>query len=304
MVFDIAFSGNPLDRAESRRNDEAWLARQAKAPTARFLAFVNLKPVMETAPGLAPAWFSPERVDAALASGAAPVFLGLDGAAARFAVALEADHAAGLLDGGRKAIDVRTVAMAGMGGHLGILAQARALLAWHARHGFCAVCGKPSGPIKGGAARRCRDAVCGAEHFPRTDPVAIMLVTTGDSCLLGRNGHFPPGFFSALAGFIEPGETIEEAVAREVAEEAGVKVGAVRYVASQPWPFPSSLMIGCTAVAMSEAIAIDPHEIAEARWFSRAEVKAALGGDRDAPFTPPPPLAIAHHLLRYWLNGG
>ncbi len=175
---------------------------------------------------------------------------------------------------------------------------ARSLVDWHARHRFCAVCGSPTELFRGGWGRRC--ASCGAEHFPRVDPVVIMLAEYEGRVLLGRQPGFPPGFFSALAGFVEPGESLEEAVARELFEEAGIAVSDVSYVASQPWPFPSSLMIGCRAVARDAALTIDTTELEAAMWVDRAEVRAALAGDMGASFMAPPPLAIARYLLEDW----
>jgi NAD+ diphosphatase len=177
------------------------------------------------------------------------------------------------------------------------------VLDWHARHRFCARCGQPTRPAKGGWQRDCSADACKAQHFPRVDPVAIMLVECDGKLLLGRQARFPERSYSALAGFIEPGETIEEAVAREVFEEAGVKVRDVAYVASQPWPFPSQLMIGCIARADSLALNIDLAEIEDARWFTRAEVAEAMARGKDSSsFVPPPSQAVAHHLLAWWLE--
>jgi len=157
-------------------------------------------------------------------------------------------------------------------------------------------------PAKGGWQRNCMNENCRAEHFPRVDPVAIMLVEHDGKLLLGRQSRFPPRSFSALAGFVEPGESIEEAVAREVMEEAGVKVRDVSYIYSQPWPFPSQLMIGCHAMADSAALLIDKTEIEDARWFTRAEVAEAIELGQGSPgFTPPPAQAIAHQMLKWWL---
>jgi NAD+ diphosphatase len=186
-------------------------------------------------------------------------------------------------------------------GEGGILAQARSLVDWHVRHRFCSTCGARTKSGEGGYQRACPD--CSAQHFPRTDPVVIMLVARGDACLLGRQAAWPPRMFSALAGFVEPGETLEEAVRREVLEEAGIEVAGVRYHSSQPWPFPASLMIGCIAEAASEAIRIDPGELSEARWFSRDEIKQALAQPGTGDLFVPPPMAIAHHLIRAFAEG-
>jgi len=199
-----------------------------------------------------------------------------------------------------KAIDYRSVNVQGLldPETLGTLAQGAALLAWHASHSFCSKCGSPSDMRAGGYRRLCPN--CKTEHFPRTDPVAIMLAVTRERCLLGRSPHFLPGMYSALAGFIEPGETIEAAVRRETFEEAGIRVGRVAYHASQPWPFPYSLMIGCFGEALNEDISFDGAELEACRWFSRAEVRAILAGDKSSGIFVPPKAAIAHHLIRAW----
>jgi NAD+ diphosphatase len=178
-----------------------------------------------------------------------------------------------------------------------VAAHARSITDWHARHQFCAACGSKTVYTAGGSHRRCID--CSTEHFPRTDPVAIAVVGRGDRCLLGRGPGWPATMYSALAGFVEPGETLEEAVRREVQEESGIIVGAVRYVKSQPWPFPSSLMIGCVADAESEEVTIDHAELEDVRWFSLDEVLRALAGE-DGDLFIPPPFAVAHHLVRAW----
>ncbi|MDP8912305.1 MAG: NAD(+) diphosphatase, partial [Pseudomonadota bacterium] len=172
------------------------------------------------------------------------------------------------------------------------------LIEWHNRHRFCSKCGTATALFRAGWGRRC--AACEAEHYPRVDPVVIMLAEHEGRVLLGRQPQYPPGRYSALAGFVEPGESIEEAVAREFQEEAGIRVRGVRYVASQPWPFPGSLMIACMAQAQSDALTIDRTELEDAHWFDRSAVEAALGGDPDAPFQAPPRFAIAHTLLAHW----
>ena len=181
-----------------------------------------------------------------------------------------------------------------------LFAAALSLARWHSRHRFCANCGHSSAIIRGGWSRRC--PTCGAEHYPRVDPVVIMLAEYDDKLLLGRQPQYPPGRYSALAGFVEVGETIEAAVARELHEEAGIEVLNIRYVASQPWPFPSSLMFGCHAEAKSDRLTIDTAELDDARWFTRKEVEAALSEAVDAPFKPPPKTAIARTLLDRWLT--
>ncbi len=201
-------------------------------------------------------------------------------------------------------IDLRSIALQGLVAPeaAAMLGQAKAIVDWHVRHKFCAQCGAPSRMAAAGWRREC-DA-CKAQHFPRTDPVVIMLVHRGEHCLLGRQARFPKGMYSALAGFLELGESIEEAVRREVREEAGVDTGAVRYVASQPWPFPSSLMIGCLAEANSSEIQIDHQELEDARWFDRGEIRSMYEKSHPQGLTAPNRMAIAHHLLRFWLGAG
>jgi len=198
-------------------------------------------------------------------------------------------------------MDLRAVAAQLSGEENGIVAQARALVDWHATHPFCARCGAPTEPVQGGALRRC--GKCAAEHFPRVNPVVIMLVVRGEQCLLGRQAAWPRGMYSTLAGFVETGETIEEAVRREVREESGIEVGEVAYHSSQPWPFPSSLMIGCIAEALSEDVTIDPHEIDDARWFPRETVLRACRGETDASeLFLPPVMAIGRRLCDVWVG--
>ena len=180
-----------------------------------------------------------------------------------------------------------------------LFAAALSLAWWHSRHLFCANCGASTEIERGGWSRRCTE--CSAQHFPRVDPVVIMLAEHDGRLLLGRQPQYPPGRYSALAGFLEPGESIEAAVARELHEEAGIRVTDVAYVASQPWPFPSSLMIGCHARAVGDELTIDRTELDDARWFTREEIAAALKGDPDAAFQPPPRFAIARTLLDHWL---
>ncbi len=179
-----------------------------------------------------------------------------------------------------------------------LAATARALIGWHATHGFCAVCGTPSNVSHAGWQRTCPD--CGSHHFPRTDPVVIMLITHGSSVLMGRSPGWPEGMYSLLAGFVEPGETIEGAVRREVMEEAGVPVGPVSYLASQPWPFPASLMIGCAGEALSRDLTIDPIEIEDAIWVTRDEMMRVFAGEHPI-LKPARTGAIAHFLLKNWL---
>lgn len=297
----IAFSGNRLDRASERRSDLAWVAAMRAAPGTRLCPLWNLKPFVrnaETVP--AAGFFAPEQCEA-FPHDAACVLLGLDAGRAIFALdvsVLGDPETVGPFAGAGKFIDMRTAAALLPAEETAVLGQAKALLDWHARHGFCPRCGAPTKVMDAGYRRLCER--CGAEHFPRTDPVVIMLATRGEDCLVGRGRHFAPGMYSALAGFIEPGETIEEAVRREVFEESGVRIGRVSYHASQPWPFPSSLMIGCFAEALTRDIHVDGVELVDARWLGRSDARALLAGKSTLEMRVPARIAIAHHLLRAW----
>jgi NAD+ diphosphatase len=237
-------------------------------------------------------------------AGAMLIFLGVGDGCARFAIDATGVEAAPDID--TELIDVRALAPTIAPGEAAVLAEARSLLDWHGRHRFCAQCGSPSRVASAGWVRRCPE--CRASHFPRTDPVVIMLVVRGERALLGRNRRRPGARFSCLAGFVEPGETLEAAVRREVREESGIHAGSVQYLASQPWPFPSSLMIGFLAEGLTEEITIDPEELAEARWFHRKEIlemvaRAATGPDDPSRVSLPAPIAIAHHMCRRWSSG-
>lgn len=297
-----AFSGNPLDRASHHRFDDAWLAAALDDPASRFLAFAKLDVLLKK-DGSGLAWARRGLVDK-IGADARPVLLGLRDGVAHWAVDASsvADPATTLgLAAVAEFTDVRAAAGQLAPEETGIVAQARALVDWHATHPFCARCGAATTMAQGGAMRRCDK--CRAEHFPRVNPVVIMLVVRGDRALLGRQAAWPRGMYSTLAGFIEAGETIEEAVRREVLEEAGIHVGAVEYHSSQPWPFPSSLMIGCIAEATSEDVTVDRNELDDARWFDRATVLAACRGESDAAgLWLPPPMAIGRTLCDAWVG--
>lgn len=297
MAATIAFAGSRLDRADHIRASPERLAALMDW-RARLLRLDGLDPVISPEGGLE--WGTLADADPA----SELVFLGLDEERGCFAEVRTS------LGGSVAPANPRVwQAMATLAGdELATYGGARSLVDWHARHRFCARCGSPTVLAKGGWQRTCTSEACRAEHFPRVDPVTIMLVEHDGNLLLGRQPRFPAGNYSALAGFVEPGESIEEAVAREVLEEAGVRVRDVRYVASQPWPFPSSLMIGCHAHADDPTVVIDITELEDARWFSRAEVEDAIAaserGERGEAFGAPPRTAVANHLLRWWIALG
>ncbi len=288
LFADLAFCGDPLDRADHLRRDDQAIAALRMLPTARFLVLDDLKPIL-SADGNTLNWTSRSNTPDGLL-----LFLGLgaDGAP-HFAV----DDTSGATPAnGARTVDPRRAAALLTPADSAILAQARSLLDWHRRHGHCANCGAPTIIAKAGYSRLCN--ACATEHFPRVDPVVIMLAEHDERVLVGRGVHFPGNFFSALAGFVEPGESLEQAVGRELSEEAGIAVHNVRIIASQPWPFPSSLMIGAHADAVSDTLTLDESEIVEARWVSRQEVRAALAGKAD--WNAPQSIAIANRLLHRW----
>lgn len=286
MSFPVpGFTGSTLDRADHLRLDPAKISELAASHSARLLTLNKLDPVLDPQGRLQWNALRPSAPDPL-------IFLGLDNGVPHFAPVIEVDPAA------------PAWAIFGILGQMApedaaVWGAARSLIVWHNRHGFCANCGGATVPFRAGWGRRC-DA-CSAEHYPRVDPVVIMLAEHDGKVLLARQPQYPPGRYSALAGFIEPGESLEEAVKREFVEEARLAVSNVRYVASQPWPFPGSLMIACTAEASTHEIVLDETELEDSMWVTREEVAASLAGDANAPFLSPPPFAIANTLLESWL---
>ena len=284
MPPDPFFAGEGLDRADHLRADPAAIAELCRHGGARQLVWENGAPAVD----------EHGRLRWETVAGEPPLLLGLNDQHPRFSAIPDGDVPAtayahfqllSLLDPTEAPI----------------FAAALSLANWHRRHRYCPGCGQSTEPNRGGWSRMC--GACGSESYPRVDPVVIMLAEHDGRLLLGRQPQYVPGRYSALAGFVEPGESIEAAVARELKEEAGITVRNVRYVTSQPWPFPSSLMIGACGDAVDDSLHIDQNELEDARWFSRDEVVAALAGEPAAPFQPPPPTAIARTLLEHWVDG-
>lgn len=298
------YSGVGLDRADRLRRDEAWLATQLHAASTRFVPVWRSRNLVTEQRSVRAAWVHGRDAAAIVARTRETVFLGRSATAAYFAIDLsdlEAPETEPTLAAHGTFQDLRAVGPVIEHSEGAILAYARGLLHWHGRHRYCGVCGGPTQSVQGGHVRRCQNAPCRTDHFPRTDPAVIMLVHDGTHCLLGRQATWPPGMHSTLAGFVEPGESLEEAVAREVAEEVGVAVRDVVYHSSQPWPFPSSIMLGFFARAERATLRIDPNELAAAGWFSREALRAS---PEDETFRLPRPDSIARRLIEDWLAQG
>ncbi len=297
---DLGFATASLDRAGWRRDDDRWQSMAQDDPLARFILICNDTPVLQFEGGKLDALFTLAR-SRNVAPARQVLFLGLEREAPVFGIHLDPqlfDDLKARTD--LKLIDMRSIVMQDLfsAGTANAIGTAKAMFMWHKRHSFCSHCGQPSKAVSAGWKRHCE--ACKSEHFPRTDPVVIMLAVDGDKCLMGRSPHFPEGRYSCLAGFMEPGETIEQATRREIFEETGIRTGRVRYLTAQPWPFPSSLMIGCFAEATSTEITIDAAELADARWFSRDEIRLILRGEHPKGITAPPEMAIAHHIMRLY----
>jgi NAD+ diphosphatase len=300
----LGYTASQINRASEKRNDEAFLRALMADESAGIYAVAGEMVVLKAGEEIHDPMFRPDEV-AALGPQTETVFLGHIDGAGRFGVGLDPSVVEPLKAKNQYFItDLRSIAMQGLVAqeHLPPLAEAKAMLHWHARHRFCSNCGAPSNLTEAGWRRDC--PACKATHFPRTDPVVIMLAIDGDRCLLGRQTRFVKGMWSCLAGFVEPGETIEEAVRRETREEAGITCGKVRYFATQPWPFPMSLMIGCHAQALSNKITVDTSELEDARWFDRDEAAQMLLRRHPVKFGTPPPVAIAYHIIRAFVEEG
>jgi len=305
IAFTNTFAGNPLDRASYRRSDEAWIAEQLANPQSLAIALWNGKPLIETAKegGVQIAYLAADMARVLSAGPERLLFMGLWKETPIFALDVEGDvdPADGPLEGLGRFEDLRAIAVTLPGADAAMIATAKSMFEWRRKHRHCANCGATTDVIEGGWKRVC--PACTTQHFPRTDPVVIMLATKGERCLLGRQAAWPKGMYSALAGFLEPGESIEEACARELFEEAAVRATSVRYHSTQPWPYPSSLMIGLIAEIETDEAVADNIEIDEVRWFSRADAGALIRGEL-ADAKAPPGMAIAHQLIKAWADGG
>jgi NAD+ diphosphatase len=298
----LGYTESVIERVAERRNDTAWLQSQAEDLRTQGYLIGNELIVLKKGGAVHDPLFSPAEA-ASLGEIRESVFLGMVNGASRFGFGITQGDAEALKTRDDLfVIDLRSIAIQGLveAVHLPPLAEAKAMLHWHARHRFCANCGAPTDMVDAGWKRACPS--CKVEHFPRTDPVVIMLAVRGDKGLLGRSGRFASSMWSCLAGFVEPGESVEDAVRRETMEEAGVKCGRVRYLFTQPWPFPMSLMIGCHAEALNDDLTIDTNELVGARWFSKDECAAMLMRKHPEGLTCPPHVAIAHHIIRDWVE--
>ncbi len=299
MLKNLWYTGAPLDRVSHLREDAAWVATRRRAKDTRLVPVWRSRSLVCTEADRA-LMLTVEEAGDLLDTARHEVVLGLRGDT--LYIGLDLSHMDDPYDHPRIEAqgafeDLRRIGPVIPADEGAILAHARGMMTWHQRHGFCGVCGAPTQASHGGYQRNCTD--CGAQHFPRTDPAVIMLVHKGDHCLLGRTHQFPRRIYSALAGFVEPGESLEEAVAREVFEEAGLRVGAVRYMASQPWPFPSSLMLGFHAEALTTKLDIDPKELEDARWMRRADLDRLEDFGMELPRRD----SIAWRLVKAWQDG-
>ncbi len=297
-----AFVTDILDRAAHLRGSEAKLLALEGHPSSRAYVVHRDSLVVKRDGNGSRALLS---IEEALKLGANPgtIFLGLRDGNAVFGMGIAQGAAEQLVNRADVAVtELRGMAMQGLvpPDQLSAIAMAKSMVTWHQRHGYCANCGTRTVMREGGWKRDCPN--CKAEHFPRTDPVVIMLVTSGEKCLLGRQKQFPQGMYSCLAGFVEAAETIEDAVRREILEESGIRCTDVGYYMTQPWPYPSSLMIGCTARALGEEIVVDRTELEDARWFTRDEARLMLTRQHPDGLAGPHPFAIAHHLVGRWVH--
>jgi len=298
------FSTYFIDRVSDKRRDGEWLAGQLENEATRFIPIWNFKNLLTDEGDVPqPVYLSPGDVQHLLPEADSTVLLGVTPERTYFAIGLSSD--AGSPPGGLAKLgkfrDLRWIASMLDERDIALLAYAQAMTYWHCRHKYCGDCGSPTQSLEGGMLRECTNEACGQQHFPRTDPAIIVLITHGERCLLGRKSWWPEGMYSNVSGFVEPGESLEDALVREVHEETGVEVVEMTYHSSQPWPFPSSLMLGFTAVAASETIRIDEDELEDAAWFSREEMRDRL---QQGNLRLPMPVSISFRLIEEWYNAG
>jgi NAD+ diphosphatase len=298
----LGYTQSPLQRAAELRLKKVEVDALAAAPAAGAYLIGGEMIVAKAGSEINDPLFTMAEA-AALGQATETIFLGALDGAGRFGIGIAPQVAEALKSRSDLLVtDLRSIAVRGLveQDHLPPIAEAKAMLHWHARHHFCANCGAATNVTQCGWRRDCPQ--CEAQHFPRTDPVVIMLAMKGDNCLLGRSPRFAPTMWSCLAGFIEPGEGIQDATRRETFEEAGIRCGRVKFFDAQPWPFPHSLMIGAHAEALNDDIVVDRTELEDARWFSKDEVAAMLMRKHPQELTCPPPVAIAHHIVRAWVE--
>ena len=298
-----------LERQSDKRTDTNFMGAARSHPEAKVLPLFDLRiPIVPAADGAGARlrWLSTLDVQA-IAKPSEFVFLGEEqGGAPVFTCnfqPVQTAHATAALEDMKPLVDLRSLAMQGVlsDAELLVASQARAIMSWHGVHRCCSRCGGQIRSHDGGWRRHC--CACGLDTYPRMDPAVIMLITRNGRCLLGREHRFPDKLYSTLAGYVEPGDDIEHAVRREVKEETGVDVGEVRYVGSQPWPFPHSLMLGCWGEGLSEDLSLSPVEIADARWFTREEAASMLAKSHPEGFEVPPAISIAHALIQCFVDG-
>jgi|WetSurMetagenome_2_1015567.scaffolds.fasta_scaffold21060_1 NAD+ diphosphatase len=296
------YAANPIDRSTAKRSDEAWLKEQLKHPDSLFVPVWDSKQLFADESAPQPVLLSFSEMGELLNSTDSLVFLGRNEGKTYFAVDLPRDKSdfAEILARFGKFHDLKRFGALLRAPQAALLAYARALTHWHRRHRFCGDCGTPTVSVDGGHRRVCTNAQCGQQHFPRTDPAIITLVRSGERCLLGRQPVWPQGFYSAIAGFVEPGESLEDAVVREIREETGIRVNEVQYHSSQPWPYPGSIMLGFSAEALGESIRLMDHELEDARWFTRQDFQDGLAA---GVLRLPSSFSIAFRLIEDWYDG-
>jgi NAD+ diphosphatase len=295
------FSTHFIDRVSDKRPDDEWLAAKLEDETTRFIPVWNLKNLVTDEDVPRPVYLPPRDVRDLLPEPESVILLGVTPDRAYFAIGLSSDEGSPpseLAELGEFR-DLRWIASTLDERDIALLAYAQAMTYWHCRHRYCGDCGSPTRSLEGGTLRVCTNVQCGQQHFPRTDPAIIVLVTFGERCLLVRKSWWPEGMFSNVSGFGEPGESLEDALVREVREETGVQVVDMTYHSSQPWPFPSSLMLGFMAVASNDMIRIDEDELEDAAWFSRGDMRSQL---LQGTLRLPMPVSISFRLIEEWFD--